>query len=141
MSRWTTRLVFSASVLGLAISTAPAPLLAADRLQVGLWEFTSTTDGTPNRFKHCVTPDEAGSINHDTRTARAYAEKHAAGRCTINDYKVEGSFVGYSLTCGDRTIRSRTTFHGDSSEGDLFTTVGGKETVSHVTARRIGACP
>lgn len=139
MSRWTARLVFSASALGLA--ALAAPLRAADRLQIGQWEFTSTTNGTPNTFKHCVTSDEAASVNHDTKTARAYAEKHAVGRCTINDYKVEGSAVSYSLTCGDRTIRSLTNFHGDSSEGDLFTKVGGKETVSHIKARRIGACP
>jgi hypothetical protein len=56
-------------------------------------------------------------MNGDTKTARAFAEKKAKGRCTIKSYDIQGDTVKYALVCGDRTIDSSTTFHGDTSEG------------------------
>ena len=126
----------------IGLTLAVAPLSATDRMQSGQWEFTTTTRGEANTFKHCVTPAEAGSVNGDTRSARAYAEKQTAGHCTIKDYKVEGNAVSYAMVCGARTIRSTATYHGDTFEGDLVTKAeGAAETVSHVKARRLGACP
>jgi Protein of unknown function (DUF3617) len=127
----------------MALMLVPArPVSAADRLQTGQWEFSSTTDGKANTFKQCVTAEKAGSVNGDTKTARAYAEKEAAGHCTIQDYKVDGNVVSYAMTCGSRTIRSTATYRGDTFEGDLISkNEGGPEIVSHVKARRLGNCP
>ena len=113
--------ISTALLAAIGLTLAVAPLSAADRLQIGQWEFTSTTRGEAHTFKRCVTPDEAGSVNGDTRSARAYAEKQTAGHCTITDYKVDGDTVSYAMVCGPRTIRSTATYHGDTFESDLKT--------------------
>jgi hypothetical protein len=132
--------VLTAIVLALAASS----LTAGERLHPGQWEFTTTHGGKDDAttFKHCISAAEAGSVNGDTRSARAYAEKTAGTRCKVTAYKVEGSSVSYAILCGDTSIRSTSTFHGDTSEGELFTKRGGGvELVSHVKARRLGDCP
>jgi hypothetical protein len=129
---------FTSLSAGLVIST---PLRAAERLEPGQWEFTLTTDGASHTSAHCVTPAEAGQVNGDVAAARAAAEKKAAGHCTVKSYGIRGETVSYSLACGNRTIDSVTTFHGETSEGTLTTTVqGAKPAVTHVKARRVGAC-
>ena len=49
----------------IALALAASPLSAADRLQPGQWEFTTTHPGKndPTTFKHCVTATEAASAN------------------------------------------------------------------------------
>ena len=99
-----------------------------------------TTDGATHSATHCVSDAEAGSVNGDTKSARAYAEKTSKGRCAIKAYDVSGDVVTYTLQCGPRTIQSKSTFHGDTSEGVLKTTFEHKETTTHVSARRLGNC-
>jgi hypothetical protein len=128
------------SICGLILAATP-PLRAADRMAAGKWEFTMTGDGAPRTFSQCMTPDQANEMNGDTKTARAFAEKRTKGKCTIKSYDIQGDTVKYSLSCGDRTIDSTTTFHGDSSEGTLkATTADGKVDTRIVKARRLGAC-
>jgi|SRR5450759_1829284 Protein of unknown function (DUF3617) len=128
------------AVIGLTLTVAP--LSAADRMKTGQWEFTSTTPkGETHTFKHCVTPDETGGVNGDTRSARAHVAKRAVG-CTITYYKVDGNTVSYTMICGPKTTRSTTTYHGDTFEADMTTKVEGEaEIVTHVKARRLGPCP
>jgi hypothetical protein len=124
-----------------ALLLTASSLQAADRLQPGQWEFTLTTDGSSHTAAHCVTAVDASEVNGDTKSGREAAEKKASGRCTVQSYGVEGDTVSYSLSCGNRTIDSTTTFHGDTSDGSLTTTVqGAKAVVTHVKARRLGAC-
>ncbi len=133
----------SSRVLATAIALAlSAPLAAADRLHAGEWEFTTShADGEPNVFKHCITADEATSVNGDSKSARAYAEKKSSN-CKIMDYRVAGDSVSFAMTCGTTSIRSTATYHGDTSEGELVSKNGsGPEVVSRVKARRIGDCP
>ncbi|MEP7132715.1 MAG: DUF3617 family protein [Acidobacteriota bacterium] len=129
----------AAAVLALAAGS----LSAADRLHAGQWEFTTTgPGGPPNIFKRCVQGDDALMANGDTKAARAIAEKKAAGRCTITEYSVAGDVVTYAMTCGKVILRSKATYTGDSSEGELVSKSGGDpEVVSHIKARRIGDCP
>jgi hypothetical protein len=118
------------------------PLRAADRMAPGQWEFTLTGNGGSRTMNQCMTSDQANEMNGDARTARAFAEKRTAGRCTIKSYDIQGNTVKYSLVCGDRTIDSSTTFTGDTSEGmQTTTTADGKVDVRTVKARRLGACP
>jgi len=115
---------------------------AADRMSAGQWEFTMTGPDGSRTMKQCMTPDQANEMNGDTKTARGFAEKRTKGRCTIKSYDIQGNTVKYSLVCGDRTIDSRTTFTGDTSEGTLTTTTAdGKVDLKSVKARRLGACP
>ena len=100
-----------------------------------------TGNGESRTINQCITADKANEMNGDTRTARAFAEKNAKGRCTITSYDIQGDAVKYSLVCGDRTIDSSTTFHGDTSEGTLKTTTAdGKVDAKTVKARRLGPC-
>lgn len=132
----------TALLAAIGLTMAAAPLSAADRMQTGEWEFTSSTKGEANTFKRCITPADTGSVNGNTKSARAFAEKQAGGQCKITDYRAEGNTVSYSMVCGSRTIRSTATYHGDRFEGDVAMTANGAaEIVSHVTARRLGACP
>ena len=126
-----------------ALALVSAPLFAGERIRPGQWEFTIVRTGSePNVFKHCVTADEATSVNADTKTARAYAEKKAAGRCTITAYDVHGESVSYAMKCGDVAIRTTSVYHGDTSEGEQASKKGSEpEVVSHVKARRLGDCP
>jgi hypothetical protein len=135
------RFLFLTSICGLLLAATP-PLRAAERMAAGKWEFTMTGDGGSRTFSQCMTPDQANEANGDTKTARAYAEKKAKGRCTIKSYDIQGDTVKYSLACGDRTIDSTTTYHGgNTSEGVLKTTTAdGKVDTRTVKARRVGAC-
>ncbi len=135
------RTLLLTSACGLFLAATP-PLRAADRMQPGKWEFTMTSNGTSSTLSHCVDAEEAAGVNGDAKAARAHAEKKAKGRCTIKSYDIQRNTVTYSLVCGDRTIDSTATFHGDSSEGTLKTTTAdGKVDTKTVKARRLGACP
>lgn len=113
---------------------------AADRMVPGRWEFTMITDGAPRVFASCMTAADAAQVNGDSASGKAAAEKKAEGRCAVKSYAIAGSTVEYTLVCGERTIRSRTVFHGDHSEGTLTTTVDGKPVTAEVKAHRLGAC-
>ena len=130
-------------IAAIALALPPAFLSAAERLQSGQWEFTtSNVSGEKNSVKSCISAEEAASINGDSKTARAYAEKKAGSRCTVNEYTISGNSTSYSLTCGEVTIKARITHHGDTSEGDLVSKKGAEpEVVTHMKARRLGDCP
>jgi hypothetical protein len=128
------------SLAVLTLFATPA-LRAADRMKSGKWEYTMTTDGETKSLRNCVTPEEAAGVNGDSRTARAWAEKKAGGRCAIEEFKIDGDVVSYTIVCGDRTIRSTSTYSGESFEGILTTTYGGHDTSTRVKAKRLGACP
>jgi hypothetical protein len=62
------------------------------------------------------------------------AQLDAAERMTSGQWE-------FTMTCGDRTIRSTSTYHGDRYEGVLKTKTATEETTTEVKARRLGACP
>ncbi len=129
------------SLLLLGLSTT-SPLLAAERMQAGEWEFTTTTPAHGTRtFKKCMTPADAASVNGDEKTGRAAAEKSAGQHCALKEYKIVGGTVSYSLACDSAAITSTATYRGDSFEGTMTTKREGKEDVTHVKGRRLGACP
>ncbi|MEO8078311.1 MAG: DUF3617 family protein [Acidobacteriota bacterium] len=136
------RTLLTAAGCGLLLASITVVGAPADRMAAGQWEFTMSRSGEATSVKQCITPDKANEMNGDTKTARAFAEKSAKGRCTIKSYAIQGDTVKYSLACGDRTIDSVTTFHGDTSEGTLTTTTAdGKKDLRTVKARRLGSCP
>jgi len=124
-------------VLGLA-----ARLQAAERMTPGQWKYTMKTKGESHVSKSCVTKELAAVANGDTRSGREAAEKNSAkSHCTVTDFTVDANTVTYSLTCGDRTIRSTSTYYGDRYEGVLKTKTASEETITEIKARRLGACP
>lgn len=136
----------SVLLTGIATAVSVSALSAAERLNPGQWEFTITRAGeAPNTFKQCINALEARSVNGDTASSRAAAEQAAtaAGNgCKITDYRVAGDTVSYAMRCGAVSIRATKSYHGDKSEGDMFTSRnGGAEVGAHVTAKRVGGCP
>lgn len=135
------QLALALGVLALAVRFS-APLQAADRMAVGEWEYTMTTKGESRVAKSCVKKEVADIANGDSRLGRAAAErKSAKTNCKVTDFAVEGNTVSYTLGCGDRTIKSTGTYHGDHFEGTLETKSPSEEVVTDIKARRLGACP
>ena len=121
------------------VSTA----VAADRIASGKWESAMTTDGTTRTVTYCISPEEAASINGDSKTGRDFAEKKAAksgSSCVIKSYEIKGETVFYSLTCGSRSITDATVFHGETSEGVKTITNEGKTVTTRLKSRRVGTC-
>jgi len=114
---------------------------AAERLVPGQWHFAMTTAGETRNLEQCITAAKAAEVNGDSKSGREAAEKNAKGRCSIDAYDIAGDEVSYTLACGDRVLRSVTTFKGDRSSGSLVTTANGKTTATAIVAQRVGACP
>jgi len=114
---------------------------STERLVPGQWQFTMTTEGATRTMNQCITTEKAAEVNGDSKSGRALAEKGAKGRCSVDAYDVAGDEVSYTLTCGNRVMRSVTTFNGDTSSGSLVVTADGKPVTTTITARRVGACP
>ena len=137
----TTRTRLSVLGIAIALTMSAAALFAADRMRTGQWEVTSTSNGKARTFKNCVGAEEAGAVNGDAKPSRAYTEK-LTGQCKFTEYKVDGNTVTSVMTCGGSTVRAITTFKGDSYQSDSTTKTGsGPEVISHISAKRIGACP
>jgi hypothetical protein len=109
----------------------------------GQWEHTMTTDGETESRKvsACMSADEAAAFNGDSKTGRAYFEKKAHGPCTIKSFEIKGDTMSYLLSCGDRSIDSKVTFHGETSEGVTTTKAPDGTHTMHTKSRRLGACP
>jgi len=136
------RVAVVASLVGL-LALCASPLQAADLVSPGEYEWTMKTNSDPARtVKTCMTPEMVKMFNGDSRSGREAADKANKGRCTIQAYEIAGNKVTYRITCGDKLMESTTTFHGDSSEGDLTTTqtTGGHVDHMHTTAKRLGPC-
>ena len=131
--------LFSLIVLTLA---ATPSLQAAERTNVGQWEFTSTVNGEAKTRTYCITPAQVKGINGDAQADHDFLDKGAAARhCTIKHFKLEGNTLSYTQVCAGYTFSDRTTYSGDSSEGVLTTKMDGKEAVvTHMKGRRLGAC-
>jgi hypothetical protein len=128
-------------VTAIALTMSAASLFAADRVRTGQWEVTSTNDGKARIFKSCLRAEEASAVNGDAKGSRAYLEK-LTGQCKFSDYKVEGNTISTVMTCGGSTVRTTTTYHGDSYQSDATTKTGSApEVISHITAKRLGDCP
>jgi hypothetical protein len=134
----------TALLAGIALTLAAASALhAADRAHVGKWEFVSTVAGESTTRSYCIKPAQAQRINGDAAADRAFLEKGAAARhCTIKDFKLEADTLSYTQACAGYTFSDRTTYRGDTSEGELTTRMDGKPAVvTHMKGRRLGACP
>lgn len=120
-----------------------APAHAADRVESGKWESAITADGALRTTTYCITPEEAASLNGDSRTARDFAEKKArkAGApCSFRSYEVKGDTITYTMLCESRTITDRTVYHGQTSDGVKTITKDGQTHEMFIKSRRVGAC-
>jgi hypothetical protein len=136
------KILFAVLVLLLPVLATPAAS-AADRIVSGKWEAAMTTDGATRTVSFCVSPEEATSINGDSRTGREFAEKKAqksGSSCVFKSYEIKGDTGSYSLTCGTRTITDSTIYHGETSESVKTVANEGKTVTTRVKSRHVGMC-
>ncbi len=134
----------TALLAGIALTLLASPALhAAQRTHPGKWEFVSTVDGQSTTRDFCIKPAQAEGINGDAAANRAFLEKGAAAHhCTIKDFKLVADTMSYTKVCAGYSFSDRTTYHGDTSEGELTTRMDGKPPlVTHMKGRRLGDCP
>ena len=114
---------------------------AADRLESGKWESVVAAEGQTRTLTYCITQEEAASINGDSTTGMAFAQKKAqkaAEPCLIKSYEIKGEVVSYTMTCGNRTIVDRTAYRGETSEGVKTISKDGQTQTMQIHSQRIG---
>ena len=134
-----TRRLATLPLCGIALLFAATSAVAADRVRAGQWE-TKLTSGSakPIVTKHCITADEARSMNGDLPTLRKYLQestaKNTKGRCAVKNVEVDATRTIVTIACGKTEVVGTTTYHGDHYESSSSngTTIVGK---------RLGACP
>ena len=119
---------------------AATSLRATDRMQTGNWEKSVTIKGHTATSTRCVTKEEAISVNGDTKSARAYAEKELKGTCNIQAYDVTGNTITSRMDCEGTLIEMTFTYHGDTYEGVSKSTLQGTQTTMTFKGRRLGSC-
>ncbi len=137
----TTRRFVPMAFVGTLVFFATAAAFAAPRVSAGQWEHVMARKADSSKFAACMSDAEAASLNSDSQTARAYFEKKTPSmQKAIRSFDLQGNTLSYVIVVGDRTIESKTTFHGDTSE-TLKTTKGpdGTDTVT-IKSRRVGPC-
>ena len=142
ITRQSAQRILSSVILG-GFLFASGSALGAPRVISGQWEYTMTTDGQeePRKITSCMSVAEAAAYNGDLATVRAFFEKKQRGLCKIKTVEVQANSVSYFLSCGERTIENKITFHGDTSES-VSVAKGPEGTQTMRTkARRLGACP
>jgi len=124
-----------APVLGaLACACLVLPAHAADRMHAGQWAGTTTAAGRTYASSSCLTAGDAGEMNGDATSIRAYLEKTIPPSiCKLSDIKATGDVVSYTATCRGASAVVTTSYHGDS-----FESADTKGTRS--TGHRVGAC-
>jgi len=114
-------------------------LQAADRMQIGKWEYKITSNGKTSTATRCVSKEEAASVNGTAESARASATKNAKG-CALKVYDLKGNTITVKMDCGGTIIESTGTYLGDTSDAIVKSTTDGKQSTTLVKAHRIGAC-
>jgi len=129
-----------AAAIGLAVTLfALTPLHAADRMQPGKWQFSMTTGGQTRSSSMCVTAERAASVNGDTESARAAAQRQSPG-CVIKAYNISGNTVSYAMDCSGTFLECNMTYHGDDYVGTLKATNKGQTHTTALKGHRLGSC-
>ena len=128
------------ALLSMVVASLVASPVAwsAERMKSGKWEMTNSGRGSTRVSTACVTPQSANDVNGTPAEVRAYVEKtSAAASCTVQNFKVQGDSISYSMTCRGVPMDSTTIYHGDAYEMTMSSK--GAET-GRVAAKRVGAC-
>jgi len=123
---------------------APAPKAAAPsvNMQDGEWEITMKIDMPgmpagamkPHTVKTCLTKENYVPKTNPTQTD-----------CKMENQKIDGNTVSWSVVCKDTTGKGTITYAGDSFNGlmESSTKIEGKEmkTRMAMVGKRLGPCP
>jgi len=123
-----------------AVPTAK-PAQGTLNMEEGQWEITTSFEmpGMP-----------AGMAKPHTATVclskKDYVPKQPEQTdCSMQDTKVDGNTVSWSVVCKDSTAKGRVTYAGSTFDGVIETTAkeGGKDMAARMTmkGKRLGPCP
>ena len=121
------------------ILIAAPTVLAAERMKSGQCEITTTAGARPAQ---CATPQEVKGINGTPAEVRAYIETTVKDLGTIQNFKVQGDTVSYTILAAGSSFDTRTSYHGDTFESVTTSkAAAGVPETSHIKGRRLGPCP
>ncbi|MDQ7787620.1 MAG: DUF3617 family protein [Thermodesulfovibrionales bacterium] len=139
-------IVFALVMAGCSKKEEPATSVAKPaqgtlNMEEGQWEITTSFEmrGMP-----------AGMAKPHTATVclskQDYVPKSTEQTdCTMQDTKVDGNTVSWSVVCRDSTSKGRVTYAGSTFDGLIETTTkdGGKDMTSRMTmnGKHLGPCP
>ena len=133
------RFKFGSLLLVGVIAFAVSTLLAADRLIEGQYEITSIANGKTTTGGYCTSPEIAKGTNGDAKAVQTYLESSVKS-CSIQDFRLAGDTISYSLTCSGHTTAIHATYHGDHFEGDMTSSANGQSHTIQTSAKRVGPC-
>lgn len=127
--------------------SAPEPVAAAPsvNMQDGEWEITMKVEMPdmpgmpagamkPHTVKSCLSKD-----NYVPKTSREQSD------CTMENQKIDGNTVSWTVACKETTGTGTITYSGDSMNGlmESTTRIEGKEMKTRMimSGKRLGPCP
>ncbi|HWR89117.1 MAG TPA: DUF3617 family protein [Dissulfurispiraceae bacterium] len=122
---------------------APAskPAARAVNMQDGQWEITSSVD-MPNLPAGASKPHTFTTCMNQKDNVPKSAEK---SDCTMQESKIEGDTVTWTMVCKDSTSKGKITYAGTSFDGQIQTTMkerGEAMTVNMtMKGKHLGPCP
>jgi hypothetical protein len=124
----------------------PAPVAkpsqAAPNIQEGQWEIITSFE-MPGMPAGMAKPQAITTCL--SRKDYVPQDKKQQTDCTMQDTKVDGNTVTWSVVCKDSTARGRVTYAGSTYDGVIDTTMeqDGKEMTSRMTmkGKYLGPCP
>ena len=69
---------------------------------------------------------------------REAAAKDRKTGCSLDDIRVEGNLVSYTLTCGENSTQVKATYHDGNSWESVMT--NNKHGTTTTKGKRLGAC-
>ncbi|MCU1227562.1 MAG: hypothetical protein JWO97_446 [Acidobacteria bacterium] len=119
----------------------PLAANAAGPMKAGKWKVTTQMEmpGMPVKMppmtiETCVTKEQAENPEKSV--------PDAGKDCKINDYKVDGNTVTWSVSCPKQSITGTgsITYAGDSYTGSMDMKMGEQSMTAKYTAKRTGDC-
>jgi hypothetical protein len=108
--------------------------MSAGPMKAGKWQVTIEGPGGSHTIERCVTAEEA---EKPPRPPKMKDES-----CKVEDMKVEKNSVSWKLSCPSTGAKAegKTTYDGDTFNGETHFTMNGHEMVQHTTGKYLGAC-
>jgi hypothetical protein len=129
-------------IILIAVFILPAFVQAAEGIQEGLWEITTTTEMPsmpykmpPTTIRHCYSKEDV----KDQKNVVTAKDKD----CNISDYNVSGNKVTWEMKCtGNKigTYRGQTVFSTNSYSSTMKSETGGHKINMTTKAKRLGDC-
>jgi hypothetical protein len=126
-----------------AAIAAVLPATAADHPQKpGKWQTKVQMEMPGMPFKMPPVTVDVCLTEEDLNNPEKVVPRDAKQKCTIGDYKVDGSKVSWTMDCPDQNMKGRgeITYTDDSYTGAMKMTMGEQEMNMKYSGKWLGAC-